>query len=561
MAKPKILLALLPFWNPLIPPQGIGYLKGFLQAHGYAVRAVDANTDLGLKNLYDRWFAALLAAIPAARRGNSYNIGNDVWRDHMMAHLHQADPDQYRELLGILIAKTFYHRVGAEVLEELIAVAEAFFARLEEFLDHLLERERPQVLGLSVYRDTLAASLFAARLAKRRDPGIKVVMGGAVFATILPPGSPNLAYVLERTAECVDHFIIGPGEELFLRWLKGQTPAGQRVSTSAELGGRFLRPGVELLDLSDFDLAYYHHQAIAASYSCPNRCGFCNVSTYFGPYERRDSQQTMAGMIALQKRNGGQVFYMLDSLLNGVIDDLADCFLASDAALYWDGYLRVDEAGCDADRVLHWRRGGFYRARMGIESGAQHVLDLMGKTITVEQSHRVIANLARAGVKTTAYVVIGHPGETEADFQATLDFVTEAQDGIWEAECNPFTYFHTGQPHAGLWADINMLLYPVWAKEMLLAQTWILDCDPPRQVMFERINRFVALCENLGIATPWSLVEVDRADQRWARLQPNAVPPLMDFIRGDRYMDECKRVRPLMAAASAPLDDSGFDFA
>lgn len=561
MAQPKILLALLPFWNPLIPPQGISYLKGFLQSHGYPVRAADANTDLALKNLYDRWFAALLAAIPTNRRGNSYNIGNDIWRDHMMAHLHQTDPARYRELVRILIAKTFYHQVDGAVLEELIGLAEAFFARLGDYLDDLLERERPTVLGLSVYRDTLAASLFAARLAKRHDPAIKVVMGGAVFATILPPGSPNLAHFLERAGDCVDHFIIGPGEELFLRWLRGQTPAGQRVSTSADLGGRFLRPGVDLLDLGDFDLAYYHHQAIAASYSCPNRCGFCNVSTYFGPYERKDPQKTVADMITLQQRNGGQVFYMLDSLLNGVIDELAESFLASDAALYWDGYLRVDPAACDADRVLRWRQGGFYRARMGIESGAQHVLDLMGKTITVEQSRRVIANLARAGVKTTAYVVIGHPGETEADFQATLDFVTEAQDDIWEAECNPFTYFHTGQPHADQWSDINMLLYPAWAREMLLAQTWILDCDPPREVMFERINRFVALCESLGIATPWSLLDVDRADRRWARLQPNAVPPLMDFIRGDRYIDECKRVRPLIAASAASLDDSGFDFA
>lgn len=561
MAREKILLALLPFWNPLIPPQGVSYLKGFLQLRGYAVRAVDANTDAGFKNLYDRWFNILLAAVPPSRRGNSYNIGNDVWRDHMMAYLHKSDEGAYRRLMRILIAKTFYHQVEDVVLDELAANAEAFFAHLEGYLRELIARERPTVLGLSVFRDTLAASLFAARLAKRLDPGIKVVMGGAVFATILPQGSPNLTYFLERTTDCVDHFIIGPGEELFLRWLEGETLPGQRVSTSADLGGRFFRPGVDLLDYSDFDLASYHHQAIAASYSCPNRCSFCNVSTYFGAYERRDPQHTVADMITLQQRHGIQIFYMLDSLLNGVIDDLAREFAASEAALYWDGYLRVDQAACDPERVHRWRRGGFYRARMGVESGAQHVLDLMGKTITVEQSRRVIANLAAAGVKTTAYMVIGHPGETEDDFQRTLDFVGEMQDDIWEAESNPFTYFHTGQPHAGRWADINMLLYPDWAREMLLTQTWILDCDPSREVMFERVNRFVAFCDQVGISTPWSLREVDKADRRWTRLQPNAVPPLMDFIRGDHYIDECKRVGRLAVAAPVTMDDGGFDFA
>jgi hypothetical protein len=54
---------------------------------------------------------------------------------------------------------------------------------------------------------------------------------------------------------------------------------------------------------------------------------------------------------------------------------------------------------------------------------------------------------------------------------------------------------------------------------------------------------------------------VDKADQRWARLQPNAVPPLMDFIRGDHYIDECKRVGRLAVAAHVTMDDGGFDFA
>ncbi|MCP4153641.1 MAG: VacJ family lipoprotein, partial [bacterium] len=39
--KKKILLAILPYWDPMIPPTGIASLKTFLQKHGYTVKIVD----------------------------------------------------------------------------------------------------------------------------------------------------------------------------------------------------------------------------------------------------------------------------------------------------------------------------------------------------------------------------------------------------------------------------------------------------------------------------------------------------------------------------------------
>jgi hypothetical protein len=557
----KILLALLPFWTPLIPPQGICRLKGFLQSHGYQVTTVDANTDPGLKNLYDRYFAVLKRHIPADHLGNLYNIGNDVWRDHMMAHLHQADTRAYLDLARLIVERTFYHRLGDDVLAQLAQVLESFYARLAEFWGQVLERERPDVLGVSTYRDTLAASLFALRQAKRWRPDLLTVMGGTVFATILPLGSPNLAYFLEQSQDCLDKLIVGPGEELFLKLLKGELPAGQRLFSRAGLPGPVLRVPVEMLDYSDLDLAPYYYQAAAGSYSCPNRCSFCNAASYLGEYQERDPAHTVRDMIGLQERYGIQLFYMQDSLLNGVIDGLAQRFLDCPASLYWDGYLRVEDAAADPERVHRWRRGGFYRARMGVESGSQRVLDLMGKRITVEQSRRTIRALAQAGIKTTAYMVIGHPGESEDDFQRTLDLMEELQDDIWEAESNPFTYFYSGQPQDDQWQGLRRLLFPESAREMLVSQTWILDCQPSRQEMFKRVNRFVGLCQRLGIATPWSLHEVQKSDQRWRRLHRNAVPATMDFIARDRYLDECKSASMLRPAQAPVADQSDFDFA
>ncbi|MCP4213866.1 MAG: hypothetical protein GY765_04375, partial [bacterium] len=85
--KQKILLLMLPYWTPLVPPQGIAHLKSFLQHHGYKVRTADGNTEELFKELYDGYFDLLRKYIPVNKQGNFYNLGHDVIRNHMMAHI------------------------------------------------------------------------------------------------------------------------------------------------------------------------------------------------------------------------------------------------------------------------------------------------------------------------------------------------------------------------------------------------------------------------------------------------------------------------------------------
>ena len=89
----KILLMVLPFWDPLVPPQGIAHLKHFLQHHGHAVKTMDANTAGEFKDVYNRYFQVLAKYVPEHKRGNFFNIGHDVMRNHMLAHIHYDDEE------------------------------------------------------------------------------------------------------------------------------------------------------------------------------------------------------------------------------------------------------------------------------------------------------------------------------------------------------------------------------------------------------------------------------------------------------------------------------------
>jgi hypothetical protein len=562
----KILLALMPYWVPLIPPMGISCLKSYLAAHGFEVKTVDANVEPRFQEVIDRYFDLLKEYIPAGKQGNIYNLGNEVLRHHMMAHLHSRDENQYIGLVKQLVYQTFFTSLGDDRVIPLNRLLETFYTRLREYVLDLLEKEKPSILGLSVYTVTLPASLFTFQLAKEIDPGMETVMGGAIFTGELDLRSPNLEYFLEHTPY-IDKIFVGEGEELFLDYLRGELPPQQRVYTLADIDNRLLDLDKSSVpDFSGLELRYYPHLASYTSRSCPFNCTFCSEKVFWGKFRKKKAARIVEELTRLSGQYKTQLFLMADSLLNPVVKELSETIIDEGLSFYWDGYLRADPSVCNTDNTIQWRRGGFYRARLGLESGSPSILEAMGKKITPARIREAVSALAQAGIKTTTYWVIGYPGETEEDFQQTLDLVEEMKDDLYEADCNPFAYFLTGQVESDRWAEKNRsrLLYPPEARDMLMLQTWILDTPPSREETYDRVNRFVAHCRALGIPNPYSLRDIYQADERWRKLHANAVPPLAEFLdaknKGITPIDENKRVKKIVLGQTIPeiTGDWGF---
>ncbi len=564
MKQKKVLLLLLPFWDPQIPPLGIACLKSYLSNHDFPVKTADANVEENLRECRDRYYHVLKENIPANKRRHLYNIGHEVLKNHMMAHLHYENEKDYRELVKIVVFKTFFCELDNQQINRLIQIIDDFYIQLEKYILELLDREKPEVLGISVYGGTLAPSLFAFKLAKEKYPGIKTVMGGGVFAGELAVDSPNFRFFLQA-APYIDKIIVGEGELLFLKFLRDQLPGpeSQRVYSIKDLNHQLLDiSSVGPPDFSDFDISLYPHLATYTSRSCPFQCNFCVETVYWGKYRKKSGSQIVKELKELQQTQGYRFFVLCDSLLNPVIRDLSRECLKTGSSFYWDGYLRVDKTVCDPGNTLLWRRAGFYRARLGLESGSQKMLDAMGKKISLEQMKIALASLASVGIKTTTMWIVGYPGETEKDFQQTLNFIEELRDDIYEADLNPFWYFLTGQVKSNEWTRQNnsILLYPAWARDMLVAQTWILEGEPSREETYERVNRFVHRCNQLGVPNPYTLPEIYEADKRWKQLHKNAVPSLTDLQGSHTFIDENKRVEKLRLAKNPLKQDETFEF-
>jgi radical SAM superfamily enzyme YgiQ (UPF0313 family) len=568
--KEKILIALLPFWDPQIPPLGIACLKSYLQQHGYMVKTVDANLETQFRELRDSYYENLQNMIPIDKQGNIFNIGNQVMRNHLMAHLNKnemkMEENRYRELLKILVMKTFFTDIDMDRLMTLDNLLRQFYTRLKTYVLDLLTRENPTLLGLTVYGDTFPTSVAAFQWAKQKNPSIITVMGGGIFADQLAPGSPELDYFVEHSTNYIDKIIIGEGEALLLKLLRGELDNSQRVFGLRDLYSGGESSGtktwidlnhVDIPDYRDFHLEYYPHLAHYGARSCPYQCKFCSETINWGRYRKKQVQQTVRELIQLQQRHSYQLFLLTDSTLNPIITDLSKEFIKSGVTIYWDGFLRADSHAGNTSNTMLWRRGGFYRAKLGLESGSQHVLDLMDKRITLQQSETTLAALAYAGIKTTTFWLFGFPGETAEDFQATLDFIEKNKDCIYEADCNAFNYYLTGQANSKEWLKNNkgILLYPEWARKWLITQTWVLDTLPTREEAYKRINRFVRHCNKLGIPNPYSLKDVYQADERWKKLHKNAVPSIVELKNQDLYLDENKQVKEFSFAENKWADD------
>ncbi len=557
----KVLQCLLPFWTPLIPPQALTQLKGFVEAHSsHAVKTVDFNVMDIFRELYHKYFNTLEGFVPHDKKGNFYNVGHDVLQNHMMAHFnHGGNIETYIELVKLTIYENYFYSITKEQVEVLNKILDEIYLEIENKLISFMETVKPQVVGFTAYIHTLPAIIYGCSFLKNKYPHIKTLIGGGIFIWQLTPGSPDFEYFLQKTKNYIDKIFIGTGQFLFLKYLNGELPEDKRVYTTKDIEEVLDYSNFVLPDHSDLNIEYYPYLAISGSTSCPNKCSFCSISNYYGEYRKKEPEQAVNEITKLKNRHNRRLFFMLDSLINPIVTDLSKELINKNTSIYFDGYFRVDDDSGNDDNTLLWRKAGFYRARIGIESGSQRILDLMGKDITLDQSRASLKALASAGIKTTTFWLIGHPGETEEDFQMTLNFLEELKDYIYEAEYNPFYYFYTNQAHTDQWFDKAVLLYPEKYRDMVISQTWVLSCEPSREEVFKRINRFEEHRIKQGIPNPYTMEEIHQADKRWKRLHRNAVPSLVEVEQG-LNLDERKHVKKMNIASQLKFDDIVFDF-
>src|SRR5262249_21778786 len=118
---------------------------------------------------------------------------------------------------------------------------------------------------------------------------------------------------------------------------------------------------------------------------------------------------------------------------------IARGIIASGVKLRWDFQTSTDLLSLMSDEeVCLLAEDGVRHIGFGTESASQEVLFLMNKRFQhVEQMVETARKADLAGIHIVFNIILGYPGETEADRQQTFRFMSEIARQYWNVSFSP----------------------------------------------------------------------------------------------------------------------------
>jgi radical SAM superfamily enzyme YgiQ (UPF0313 family) len=302
-------------------------------------------------------------------------------------------------------------------------------------IEALLRRERPDLLGLTLYTFNRHAGLRLARAAKAARPSCFVVAGG--------PHAAHLPRSLLASCPALDAVAAGEGESLMVDLARALAGGGDARSVP----GLHLRDGdgsvftglrdpIANLDAFPFPAPYYEglHLDVAAesgfiitSRGCPGRCTFCNTPDFWGTRMRFRSAASVVEEIRFLARERGILYVSIRDDTFTVhkrrLLDLCGRLQEARLGVLWNCQSRVNAV--DQERLDAMRRAGCEVVQYGLEGGSPRLLARLAKDITPDQARAAAAATRRAGMHLSVYLISAVPGETDEDFEATRRLLRE----------------------------------------------------------------------------------------------------------------------------------------
>ncbi len=383
----KVAAVILPAWSVRTAPLGLAYVATALHGAGHAVDVFELNGDLWRRS-------------EAQRR--------ELWCD-------------WNSMAWEGTRAEFERRALPQVEGDLRA-----------FVAELIDGEYGAV-GFSVYSTNAFPTRFCCDLIRAEATRPPKLFAGGPFMQVgrlesaFSPGSLDAVVVGEGEATAVD---------LLARWQDGRpiegvegllVPAGQDSWAATDPRAPVLPDELPYPDWDRFEPAAYaaRELPLMMSRGCVAACAFCCENDLWGRHRRRSARHVFGEMERGARRHGVEMFYLSDSLLNSdhaELEELCDLIAASDVAPMWCGYARIDRR-LTRDLLDKLRAAGCHSVVFGLESGADAVLRRMRKGFTAAVASRCIRDACAAGVRVDVSMIVGFPGESEEDFQHTLEFL------------------------------------------------------------------------------------------------------------------------------------------
>ena len=378
--KTKVVLCLLPEWDPSFPPYNTAKLASAVKRAGYQCKSFDINVEAAWRFNQEKW-----------------PIDFDPWDP--LRDWHWYEEPYYRDI----------HNHLQPVIHE--------------YIDEI-EKINPDVVGFTLYYCNEEPTKYMAFELKKRLPNIKILVGGPATHASYYKGEKVYDYVVNGEGE---QPLLGILEAIELRKTIEYNEEKQSKIIRQPENQRYNLSTLPLPDYSDFDFKKYRFPNGALceiSRGCIAKCTFCE-ETHFWKYRQRNALSTLNEIEHMYYEHGTNVFWFIDSLVNGNLNELRG-FVKGVAEkgldIHWTGYCRCD-GRMDLDFYKDLKAGGCEVLNYGIESGSQPVLDLMDKKVTVEEMEQNFRDGHAVGINAMTNWIVGFPNEGPKELEDTLTFL------------------------------------------------------------------------------------------------------------------------------------------
>ncbi len=373
--KTKLALVLCPAWAPQFPPYNLALLSGVAKTAGYETHLYDVNVQ-AYNEFKNNWWPNKSVSFWMW----DYSAGWHWNKDNYLTDIHP--------LLEPILLKS---------VEDIVS-------------------KKPDVVGFTIYDVSEEPSKWMAQEIKKRLPGVKIAVGGSNVQKSWFESHPYFDYVVNGEGEGAILDILEEIENGVERTetLKIFQPEGERI----KLNGLPM-PDYESIDFSHYDIP----NGVNTQFSrgCTAKCTFCE-ETHFWKYRQRTAVDALGEIEWLYYNKGTDIFWFIDSLVNGNINELrafARGIAAKGLKVNWTGYARCD-GRMDLEYFKDLKAGGCIMLNYGIESGSQKVLDDMNKRVTVEEMEQNFKDGKEVGIFAATNWIIGFPTEKQSDFAQSM---------------------------------------------------------------------------------------------------------------------------------------------
>lgn len=309
-----------------------------------------------------------------------------------------------------------------------------------DFVKQETKRLNPQIVGITCGSVTYRRCVEIAKAVKEVCPTCKVVVGGW-HASYLPETA------LENPE--IDYAVMGEGERAMVE-LATQITQGEPQEAIAKIPGIACRlegkivknapkviedidsipyPARHLLPMNIYDrqigyLSVSPVDVMNIQRGCPYDCNYCETRKLWGAKCRAFSPQRVVEELEyMQKKFGSRGIYFIDD--NFTINKkrtLEICSLMKERKLdiQWACDTRVDLLS--EDLLKEMRSAGCRTIFFGIQSGSQRILDKLNTHTTLEKIEQAFKLCRKADINIACSFMLGIPGETLADMEATYKF-------------------------------------------------------------------------------------------------------------------------------------------